>query len=63
MPFDFECFYNDPRWSAEATQFEQCLGAYYFNDPQATDAARAEPCAGGHGITGMRERTASWEAS
>ncbi|MCG5220954.1 WXG100-like domain-containing protein [Streptosporangium soli] len=39
-PFEFERFFNDPRWAAEATQFEQRLGAYYFNDPQTADAAR-----------------------
>ncbi|WP_157250338.1 hypothetical protein [Nonomuraea typhae] len=41
VPFDFERFFNDPRWSAEATRFEQRLGAYYFNDPHTVDAARA----------------------
>ncbi|WP_344831120.1 hypothetical protein [Nonomuraea dietziae] len=39
-PFDFERFYNDPRWSADATRFEQRLGAYYFNNPETLDAAR-----------------------
>lgn len=41
VPFDFERFYNDPRWYDEATRFEQRLGAYYFNDPRTLDAARA----------------------
>ncbi|MGN9780986.1 hypothetical protein ACTMTF_06125 [Nonomuraea sp. ZG12] len=40
VPFDFERFYNDPRWSADATKFERRLGAHYFNDPQTLDAAR-----------------------
>jgi hypothetical protein len=40
VPFDFERFYNDPRWSADATKFEQRLGAYYFNHPHSLDAAR-----------------------
>ncbi|GLX00106.1 hypothetical protein [Microtetraspora sp. NBRC 16547] len=40
VPFDFERFYNDPRWAAEATRFEQRLGAHYFNNPQNIDAAR-----------------------
>lgn len=40
VPFDFERFYNDPRWWADATRFEQRLGAHYFNDPQTVDAAR-----------------------
>ncbi|MEU4538715.1 hypothetical protein AB0G15_28085 [Streptosporangium sp. NPDC023825] len=41
VPFDFQRFYNDPRWTAEATRFEQSLGAYYFNDSKTVDAARA----------------------
>ncbi|MEO3891663.1 hypothetical protein [Nonomuraea sp. B5E05] len=41
VPFGFERFLNDPRWSHDATGFEQRLGAYYFNDPQTVDAARA----------------------
>ncbi len=40
VPFDFQRFYNDPRWWADATTFEQRLGAHYFNDPQTVDAAR-----------------------
>ncbi|MBX6723739.1 MAG: hypothetical protein IRY92_10990, partial [Dactylosporangium sp.] len=40
MPFEFEAFYRDPSWAAEATQLEQRLGAYYFNDPQVLDIAR-----------------------
>lgn len=39
-PFDFERFYNDPRWWDDATEFEQRLGAYYFNDALTVDAAR-----------------------
>ncbi|MBX6168241.1 MAG: hypothetical protein IRY84_11470, partial [Thermobispora bispora] len=40
VPFEFERFYNDPRWDAEATQFEIRLGAYYFTHPDVVDAAR-----------------------
>ena len=40
VPFDFQRFYNDPRWWADATTFEQRLGAHYFNNPQTVDAAR-----------------------
>ncbi|NRQ40512.1 hypothetical protein HII36_53170, partial [Nonomuraea sp. NN258] len=40
VPFEFERFYSDARWSAESTRFEQRLGAYYFNDPRTLDAAR-----------------------
>lgn len=40
VPFDFERFFNDPRWHAETVRFEQRLGAYYFNNPQTLDAAR-----------------------
>ncbi|MFI6761338.1 toxin glutamine deamidase domain-containing protein [Micromonospora sp. NPDC050417] len=40
VPFDFERFFNDPRWADEATRFEQQLGAYYFNDPGTVDIAR-----------------------
>ncbi|MFC7647387.1 hypothetical protein ACFQX6_47865 [Streptosporangium lutulentum] len=41
VPFDFQRFHNDSRWTAEATRFEQSLGAHYFNNPQTVDAARA----------------------
>ncbi|GAA0925131.1 hypothetical protein GCM10009560_26400 [Nonomuraea longicatena] len=39
-PFDFERFFNDPRWADAATRFEQRLGAYYFNLPEIRDTAR-----------------------
>jgi hypothetical protein len=40
-PFNFARFFADPRWSAGAIQFEQRLGAYYFNDARTLDGARA----------------------
>jgi hypothetical protein len=39
-PFDFERFFNDPRWADAATRFEQRLGAYYFNLPEVRDTVR-----------------------
>jgi hypothetical protein len=41
VPFDFERFFNDPRWAAEATIVEQRLGAYYFNHPVVLEATRS----------------------
>ncbi|SCE91851.1 hypothetical protein GA0070216_103124 [Micromonospora matsumotoense] len=40
VPFEFARFLHDPRWSADATLFEQRLGAYYFRDPQVLDTVR-----------------------
>ncbi|MGW4460877.1 toxin glutamine deamidase domain-containing protein [Micromonospora sp. NPDC004704] len=40
VPFDFERFFNDPRWADEAARFEHRVGEYYFNDPATLDIAR-----------------------
>ncbi|MFY1588694.1 hypothetical protein ACN267_29860 [Micromonospora sp. WMMD734] len=40
VPFEFARFLHDPRWSTEATRFEQRLGAHYFRDPQVQDTVR-----------------------
>ncbi|MEU1751846.1 hypothetical protein ABZ436_04165 [Micromonospora matsumotoense] len=40
VPFEFERFLHDPRWSDGATRFEQRLGAHYFRDPEVLDTVR-----------------------
>jgi hypothetical protein len=40
VPFGYDQFINDPRYSADAVRFERLVGGHLFNDPAVRETAR-----------------------